>query len=69
MTLTDNRFFKLIKEEGIEEGKIEGKKEEKRKAAKNLLILGVPIDTIKKALFLTDNEIDELQKELVPLDN
>jgi len=65
VTLTDNRFFKLIKKEGIEEGK----KEEKRKAAKNLLILGVPIDTIKKALFLTDNEIDEIQKELVPLDN
>jgi riboflavin synthase len=54
LTLEDNKLFRLIAEE------------RDRKHAKNLLELGISVDIIKKAIGLSDHEIDEIQKELVP---
>jgi len=58
VALEDNKFFKLLKEEGSTE--------RARIDARNLLELGVAVDIIKKGIGLSDHEIDEIQKELVP---
>ena len=59
MVLEDNKLFKLLKEEGGTE--------RAREAAKNFIKLGVSLDIIKKGLNLSDSELDEIQKELVPV--
>ena len=46
---------------GKKEGKQEGKKEEKQENAKNLLLLGVPIEIIAKAIGLSEEDIKKLQ--------
>jgi len=58
VALEDNKFFKLLKEEAS--------KERDKTVARNLLELGVAVDIIKKSIGLSDHEIDEIRKELVP---
>ena len=47
-------------EEGMEKGVKKGLKIEKRNIAKNLLNLGMPIDTIIKATGLSKKEISKM---------
>ena len=58
MALEDNKLFKILREEGGTE--------RAREAAKNFIELGVSLEIIKKGLRLSDSEIDEIQKELIP---
>ena len=51
---------KSIREDALEEGMEIGLKKEKKNIAKNLLNLGMPIDTIIKATGLSKKEISKM---------
>ena len=48
-------------EKGRQEGRQEGREEQNRENARNLLLLGVPIETITKATGLSEEEVKKLQ--------
>ena len=52
--------LKSAREEGIKEGKKEGRKEEKIDNAKNLILLGVDVETVAKGVGLPIEEIRKL---------
>ncbi len=60
MGMDYEKLQRAITDQKVREGKAEGKVEEKRQTAKNLLKLGVSIDTISKATGLTPEEIQAL---------
>jgi predicted transposase/invertase (TIGR01784 family) len=52
-------------EEGREEGRIEGEAEGKFKTAKNLLLMGLDVETVAKGTELPVAKIVEFQKSLL----
>jgi predicted transposase/invertase (TIGR01784 family) len=53
------------RKEGCEEGRIEGEAEGKFKTAKNLLLMGLDVETVAKGTELPVAKIVELQKSLL----
>ena len=56
-----NTLMQNAKEEGLEEGRAEGSKQEKIEIAKNMLKDNMPIDVIVKYTNLTEEEIENLK--------
>ncbi|MGD9156474.1 MAG: hypothetical protein PVG90_13380 [Bacillota bacterium] len=52
------------REEGYNEGRIDGEEEGKFKTAKNLLLMGMDVETVAKGTELPVAKIVELQKSL-----
>lgn len=51
------------REEGLAKGREEGERNAKKQMALNLLSLGVPIKTVAQASGLTEEDIENLEKE------
>ena len=62
MNLKTYREFKNTVDFAYEEGKVEGKFEEKIRTAKLALSLNIPIENIKKLTVLTEEEIKDIEK-------
>ena len=55
-----NKLVETAKEESYNRGKLEGKLEGYKNTAKNLLVMGLPIEAIAKATGLSTYEIQKL---------
>lgn len=53
------RIYKMGREDGRDEGRAEGREEEKQATARNLFKLGIPIETIAKAVEVNINLVKE----------
>ncbi|MGG3677677.1 hypothetical protein ABEU95_13415, partial [Heyndrickxia faecalis] len=53
-----------LKQEAREEGRKEGRQEEKIEITRNLIKLGIPLDSIKKATGLSEKKILEIKEKL-----
>lgn len=68
MTILEQREQKGIQqgiEQGIEQGMKAGRQEEKRKSAKTGIIKGYDIEIIMDMTGLTEEEIEEVRKEML----
>ena len=53
------RIYKMGREDGRDEGRAEGREEEKQATARNLFKLGIPVETIAKAVEVNINLVKE----------
>ena len=66
MNLHDYDITTMAKEAGREEGLAEGARKNAIENARNLYTNGASIELISKSLKMSENEIKELTKDIVP---
>ena len=67
MNLHDYDITTMAKEAGIEQGIVEGARKNAIENAKSLYANGVSIELISKSLKMTEDEVRELTKDIVPV--
>ena len=67
MNLHDRDLIRRTRKEAIEEGKAQGIQQKTLEAARNLYANGVSIELIAKSLKMTEEEVRELTKDIVPV--
>ena len=67
MNLHDRDLIRRTRKEAIEEGKTQGIQEKTIEDARNLYANGVSIGLIAKSLKMTEEEVRELTKDIVPV--